>query len=214
MEKLYRYLEGPISPLIDGFEFPSAKLGYYVYDDSIINSHVRDYYLKLLGLNISIAILFCRPPRAPGPNPHIPWPKDARENQGFIHSDISWVDGHWERFYYAVNYEVSSSVSKLTWWETTDEEVYPPDPDPPTFYDKLHGIHFGQRSNLDPLHSGYKKIDSLEVGNFPVLINTIVPHSADYGGLNSLRWGLSLRFNRQVSSWEEAVELFRPIIKE
>lgn len=203
MSKLYYRLDAPGNPLAADFKFPPPKIGYYILAGSVVKPELHEYFRDTLNLSIDLAVLFCR----------TSWPSmPGRQDQGVIHSDVTWNNNQWEQLYYAVNYEVTPYVSTLSWWETTDTPVYPPVPNPVTHDDLLRGIHYGSRSNMSPLHSGYRKIDSVDISDQATLVNTNLPHSVDYAGRAEQRWGLSIRFDRKVSDWSEAVELFEKII--
>lgn len=205
--KLYYKIDAPINPLIDNFTFPTEDpppSGYWIYDSEIVRSEIKQYFSDKLGLNINLAVLFCRLPRKIF---------QLRENQGVIHSDVTFSNNKWEQMYYAVNWELFNTSSVLSWWETTDVEVYPPLPSIPTNSDLLRGIHYGKRSNLEPLNSNYRRIDSATIDSYPTLVNTACPHSVDYYGTSQKRWALSIRFDKKVLAWEEAVNLFKDIIK-
>lgn len=204
--KLFYKLNAPSNPIVEDFKFPIENpppSGYWIYGPSIVKEEVKDYFLKTTGLNVSLAVLFCRLNMPAYVN---------RNNQGVIHSDITWNNG-WEQMYYAVNWELFDTTSKLSWWETSENKIYPPDPNPVTLSDSLRGIHYGKRSNMEPLNSNYRKIDSVVIDGNPTLVNTALPHSVDYFGYNKKRWALSIRFDKKVSNWDESVLFFESIIK-
>jgi len=204
MNKLYYKISAPKNPMVEDFVIPPNKIGYYILDADVIRREVREFYSEKLGLDIAMVVLFCRPQR-------LAWP--ARNNQGVIHSDIQWNNDHWQQLYYGVNYELTSEPSKLSWWSTTDTPVYPPQPDPVTRDDMLRGIHYGQRNNFAALNDAYTNLGSVMINDEPVLVNTAQPHSVEYAGQGMDRWAVSLRFNRSVNSWEEAVDLFKSVIQ-
>jgi hypothetical protein len=204
MNKLYYKISAPKNPMVEDFVIPPNKIGYYILDADVIRDEVRSFYLDKLGLDISMVILFSRPQRQQ-------WP--LRDNQGVIHSDIQWNNDQWQQLYYGVNYELTTEPSKLSWWDVKDTPIYPPHPDPVTRDDMLKGIHYGQRNNLLALTDNYCRLDSVLINDEPVLVNTAQPHSVEYAGQGMDRWAVSLRFNRSVNSWEEAVDLFKSVIQ-
>ncbi len=205
MNKLHYKINAPKNPLVEDFVIPPNKIGYYILDADVVREEVKDFYSKQLGLDVAMVVLFSRPQRQA-------WP--LRDNQGVIHSDIQWNNNQWEQLYYGVNYELTTEPSRLSWWAVAEPAVYPPTPNPVTRDDLLKGIHYGQRNNLLALNDSYLKLDSVDITDEPVLVNTAVPHSVEYAGQGMDRWAVSLRFTRQVDSWADAVELFKDIIVE
>jgi hypothetical protein len=205
MNKLHYKINAPKNPLVEGFQLPAPKIGYYILGPEVVSGQLKDYFKDTLGLTVTLAVVFPRPHQQP-------WP--GRENQGVIHSDVTWANNQWTPIHYAVNYELTPTTSTLSWWSTTDEPVYLAPPNPVTHDDLLRGIHYGQRNNFKPLHAGYKRLDSVVIGTDPVLVNTSLPHSVDYAGQQENRYGVSIRFDRPVDNWEQAVELFKDVIVE
>jgi hypothetical protein len=205
MNKLHYKINAPKNPMAADFELPAPRIGYYILGPEVVSDEFKTYFKDRLNLTVELAVVFPRPQQQS-------WP--GRQNQGVIHSDVTWDNGRWRDLHYAVNYELTPTVSTLSWWETTDEPVYLPTPNPVTHDDLLRGIHYGQRNNFKPLHAGYKRLDSAEIGAEPVLVNTSTPHSVDYAGRAEARYGVSIRFSEQVANWAEAVELFKDIIVE
>jgi hypothetical protein len=203
---LYYRLQASPAPLRDDFALPNTippNFSYFIYDTSILSDSIMKWYKSKLNLDIDLAVLFVRIPKMEN---------IARKNQGVIHSDVTWSASGWQKVHYGVNYELTDDETILSWWSTTDQEIYPPYPEIKTNDDNLRGIHYGKRSNFDPIDDRYTLIDSINITSGPTLVNTSTPHSVNYSGKNSKRFGLSLRFSNTVNSWSEAVELFDSII--
>lgn len=201
--KLHYKLDLPQQPLVDHFTFPEPQFGYIIYQQDILSNNLIAELAKN-GFLVDFAVLFCRKPQYPNPQ---------RMNQGVIHSDVTFVDGQWQPIYYGINYELTNTVSKLSWWETTDEPVLPKTPEIITVDDSLRGIHYGKRNNMDPINENYKCLDSVTVTG-PMLVNTNIPHSVDYSGQAEIRWGLSVRLKNKFSNWENSVDAFKNLIIE
>lgn len=201
--KLHYKLDLPRQPLIDNFIFPPPQLGYRIYQQDILSDALIAALAKN-GFLVVFAVLFCRQPQ---------YTNAQRMNQGFIHSDITLVEGRWEPMYCGINYELTNSDSELSWWETTEEPIMPPIPKVATLDDRLRGVHYAKRNNMDPINANYKRLDSVVIKD-PTLVNTTVPHSVDYLGQAEIRWGLSVRLKNNFSSWENSVDVFKGLIIE
>lgn len=195
MEKLYYRLNIPFSPLVNNFIYPKETVGYTIEDSSILNPLLVNF-LKDQGLDISMAVIFCRPA--------IP-PIKKDQTQGVVHSDIGLKNNLWEEIHFGINFELSDSVSRLSWWNVDGERIFPPIPNTQTINDKLRGIHYDKAKN-------YNLIDFVDIGKQATLVNTNVPHSVNYFGEIKTRWGLSIRFEKNYT-WDEAVSFFRPLIE-
>jgi hypothetical protein len=203
--KLHYKLNLKLSPLKDNFQFPQPRLDYYIMEPDILSEEILIYF-KSLGLDVSMCILFSRMPFNSNPN---------QKNQGIIHSDVTWNGTSWESLYYAINYELTDSASTLSWWDVPDTPIYPETPVKVQHSDRLRGIHYGKRNNLNPVISNYKLLDSVRIPkDQPVLVNTQIPHSVDYFGQATQRWGLSIRFEQKVQNWQQGIEYFKKDISE
>lgn len=143
-----------------------------------------------------------------------------------IHSDITYNHESkcWENIIFAIHYELENSTNKFYWWDMgSDEKIYPPDKllypmDSKILYPykqssliKLNGIHYGHRLKIG--HSENNKIinEHLVCPYFPTLIRTDVPHSTAVQSTDSVRLGISIRFDEsKFKSWNEVLTFFDP----
>lgn len=201
--KLHYKLNLPKNPMAENFEFPPVQYGYYIEKSSVLSSELIEALAKK-DFIVDFAVLFCRMSFSANP---------LRQNQGIIHSDVGLSDGKWKSIYFGINYEITDTVSELTWWETSEIPIMPVSPEVVTIDDNLRGVHYGKRNNLDPINSNYKRLDTALILG-PTLVNTNLPHSVDYFGNPKQRWGLSIRLKNEYGNWEKSVDAFRDLILE
>lgn len=183
-------------PLIDTFSFPEniGEKGHPSYiniEIGNIKKQVIDIFREI-GIELNNAVLFCKKPGAISP----------------LHTDIILTPTGWKKWSCAINWNLTSATSVMSWYKTTEKELYPQ----PAVYTGnyyLSGIHYGEYWN--------RKIDSekttlLDEYDFidPCLFRTDISHQVKNTD-NKDRWCLSVR-PKQNYSWEHAVELFKPFL--
>ena len=140
------------------------------------------------------------------------------QDRGFLHSDIFYDSGKWVDIPCAINWEISPTKSKLTWYETNvDTPIFWPDTAP--FEARTNqpgsvpqaGKHYGKRQNKDS--SDFTPIDSLDFEtSVPYLLRTDLPHDVKVQSRNIDRLSISVRFAYQdITTWEQAMEIFKPL---
>jgi len=132
-----------------------------------------------------------------------------------IHSDVKWdrEDNSWKSIHCGINWELEGT-NLWKWWDMTAyPAVYPTGPMTPENH-ILHGIHY-ERRGRSGVHPNARLIEQAYIPG-PSLVRTDVPHSTIFGKEGyTPRAGISLRIDEtNISSWEDAVELFKPLIKE
>ena len=130
-----------------------------------------------------------------------------------VHSDVFYDGKDWQHYNCGINWEVNNTKNKMMWWDTKDAEICMPDvmeryhP----IFKNLGGVHYVKRNHFghDPL---FDCIDETMIENQPVLIRTDIPHSTLYHSDTDYRVSISIRFHETWKTWDEAVEIFKPLI--
>lgn len=182
------------NPLVENFKFPEkiGEKGHPSYINISI-SNIKPELLELFkqyNIEMSYAVLFCKKSQAINP----------------IHSDIISTKAGWEKWCCAVNWNLTLADSIMTWFETTEKEIYPY-----YFYNNsyyLSGIHYKFRDNKEVNSDKTKIIETQKISN-PCLVRTDIPHQVKNLDTKD-RWALSLRPKINYS-WDKAVEIFSPL---
>jgi hypothetical protein len=200
MKKLYYKLNISLNPLKENFTYSDISgMNYTIRDPDILNPALVDL-LQSNGFDASMAVIFYRPGIKP---------IRGQQTQGVVHSDITFDHNTWKEIHYGINFELSESVSRLSWWNIEGAKVFPPIPINESVNDKLRGIHYVKNEGTDKIN--YSLIDFVDISNQATLVNTNIPHSVNYFGQDKTRWGLSIRF-KQDYTWDEAVAHFENLI--
>lgn len=139
----------------------------------------------------------------------------------YVHTDLSRTKDGWVKLPLSINWEVYDTAVEFNWYDTlVTKECYPPDintEDPVYLYG--NGINYGERyvsGKPTPTWNpswDFKPVQThIFKHNHATLINTSIPHSAIYSGLEN-RLNISLRFDINViPTWESALERFKSCI--
>lgn len=138
--------------------------------------------------------------------------KIPNQRRSFIHYDVGFVNDAWKKNIAAANWNLTSSKSTMCWYEVDEFEVPPdqnPTDEPPPWYFCLNGVHYGFRRDMDIPEDKVKCLECAEIyGATPV--RTDIAHAiinADTSG----RWALSVRFEPNFETWDDAVKAFAPL---
>jgi hypothetical protein len=200
----YYRLDLPNNPLKASPQYdPARSMANVIFPQSrdIISDETISIF-ESIGLDVKCGICFMRRPSSLNP---------VRKNQSIIHTDWRYEGEQMVPWYFGVNYEiVPQTRTTMSWWESTAPLKYPKrDPNNINLCSLIYG------DILNPVtDKEYTKLESVEISTVPTLVNTSIPHSVNLYGSKDLRISLSIRFNNQVSSWEEGVKLFDKLIIE
>jgi hypothetical protein len=155
-----------------------------------------------------------------------------RVTSRLIHRDIQQdpVSMSWDKIHCGINWEMFNS-SQFSWWDMSQlNEVYPDDNDPQGSGGyrnyvvngqviKFNGVHYSNsniRGQVIGTHAGEVKLcETYHEPLTPYLVRTDVPHMVLYNATSRLRYSISIRVDEtDVNSWEDALELFRPLYNE
>jgi hypothetical protein len=141
-----------------------------------------------------------------------------------VHTDITLVDNKWVKIPCGINWEITDSKASWRWLDVKNSQEFYPEQDS-GYYEYPRGlngsIHYNQRYKSysrdlypDPYFDTYDVLETLTVNPTQCyLVRTEVPHSIEFESQKSNRIGISVRFDTsQISSWDQAVEIFKPII--
>jgi len=128
-----------------------------------------------------------------------------------LHIDLVNKNYTWVTVPFAINWDLTPGTLDLSWYDTTGLTVFPPTDEHLRTCD-TGGIRFGYTS-WDDKHD-LVPIETLSFErNTPYLVRTDVPHQTRYMSLDPVRVSVSLRFPPHIiSSWQQALEIFKPII--
>ena len=137
----------------------------------------------------------------------------------FVHLDLQRIENTWVKVPFAINWEVYDTALELKWYDTTNmKECYPPNyntDDPRYVYG--NGINYVERYDFSRPNVPNPSWDFVPAYSHKfkhqcaTMINTSIPHSVDYSGLES-RLNISLRFNpNAIPTWESAIERFKSV---
>lgn len=134
------------------------------------------------------------------------------QEQSKIHSDLIGVDDHYVQLPCAINWEITPGDTYFKWWDTKNvPEIWPetaPVKGKRVYY--LKSIFYKDVNNFD--YSQYECIESIKFDK-PMLVRTDVPHCVTYDSGDQIRLSISIRFSyNSISSWEQALALFNPIM--
>jgi hypothetical protein len=135
-------------------------------------------------------------------------------SNALMHTDVEPIpDLQWRKVIYGVNWELNDIPSYLSWYTTTRTPAYPPDDKHPLTSFYPYGIHYGHRFKLGYFPEQDNVIERVNTNIGPLLIRTDIPHTAEVEESQSkFRVAISVRFENIVHSWDEAVQLFSPLI--
>lgn len=145
--------------------------------------------------------------------------KDIDSNVSYIHKDLCLMDNIWKTVPFSINFEMNSTtVNTTTWWDTTGAEEFFDDTEKNRTQSKnLIAIRYHQnrlRSNIRFLN--FKPFESITYSSIdnPILFRTDVAHSVITRNSQGTRFAVSLRFDlNQISTYEDAVKILQPLIK-
>jgi hypothetical protein len=213
----YKHLNLPINPIKSTYSIPSERFDdpdkkhmvfkhhqafIEVDPEEILKEEIIDTF-KSKNLNPSTAVLF----RAVLPR---------LRQDALLHSDVEIVHATaWKKVICSVNWELTPNVSpKFYWFKTTKEPVMPPKDFLSVTDIKLFGVHYGNRYQLGINTDEDTPIESVSTNIGPLLVRTDIPHLVEIDDAQpKVRYALSIRFKNRFKSWEEAVELFQPLVK-
>jgi len=138
-------------------------------------------------------------------------PSPRKLSNALLHADLEPIDNlQWKKVIYGVNWELNNIQSHFSWYETTREPTYPPS-HPGNVYP--NGIHYGSRFKFGIYTEQDKLVEKVNTNIGPLLVRTDIPHAVEVEESTSkIRVALSIRFENTVDSWDEALQLFSPLI--
>jgi hypothetical protein len=132
-----------------------------------------------------------------------------------MHTDIIRDNNDWKIINCGINWEITDIDAELTWWTTSKQALYPTDPN--YFNLNPHGIHYQGRLKFGVDLSTDIRLDSVNTLSTPLLVRTNIPHTVTIPKKESYpsqtRCSISVRFDPDFSTWEEAVDFFKPLIR-
>jgi hypothetical protein len=162
---MFQELDLPINPLVEDVQFPEflfrdRRNRYYPIDKKNINEQTKKIFDDL-DLTIGGVIIF----------------KKCQNGISPIHSDILLVNDRWIKWHAAINYNLTSADSNMTWFETKLQEIYPTrrNLSQPLEYN-LSGIHYGYQGNKYVSNTDFSLIGNCKL-TAPTLIRTDIPHT-------------------------------------
>lgn len=197
---MFQELNLPCNPLIKDFKVPEVLYTdrinkYYPIDKKNISNEIKNIFNEL-GLVIGGVIIF----------------KKHQNGISPIHTDVLLVDSRWVRWHAAINFNLTSAQSKMMWFETKLQELYPETANlsQPLEYN-LSGIHYGKRGNSNVNSVDFSLIGSCSITS-PTLVRTDIPHTTI--NLDSKdRLCASIRFSNNYT-YQELLEKFQGFIYE
>ena len=209
----YKHLNLPPNPIKTTFDMNSIlpelikrsgeKAGYVEYNpNEVLTAEVLQIF-ESVDLLPSIAIMFCVP---------LPRSKDL----ALIHSDVESIrHTAWKKVVCSVNWELTPNVSpKFSWYETTRKPVMPEKRCLSREDIKLFGIHYENRRQFGFYPNHDTLIESVNTNTGALLVRTDIPHSIEIDDTSpEFRFAISVRFKNKMQSWDDAVELFKPLIQ-
>lgn len=207
MSNYYRRLRLSNNPIADFFDIDQyaytkrlLRYSQVMFPKDILKNEILND-LHSIGLDVSHTVLFSKP-------------TGRREDVSMMHTDINWDynEKKWVKELFSVNWELTNTQTRLSWWKTSRQEVFP------EFIDSAispEGIHYGDRFLLGIFPDTDIRLDSLLMTNSPVLLKTNEPHTVDVlpNDLINTRLSLSVRFKNKFKDWDSVLEKFNSIIK-
>lgn len=192
----YCELNLPENPLKSDFVLPEFltfddKNRYIPIDVSWIEANTKQMF-EDCGLQIGGIIIFKKPHGGISP----------------IHTDILKVDNNWIVWNCAINYNISSSNSKMLWFKSSAKQLISNISDQPDHY-VLSGIHYGTFGNKDIYSKEFEIIEKHQITK-PSLVRTHIPHTV-INNDNHDRICLSIRFSENPS-YEQVYKLMSKYI--
>jgi hypothetical protein len=164
--------------------YASDPLGvFFIEDFQTILNKDWTQHLESLGLFVSSCVLFYRDPEYQRLDAHV-----DLQHKGSI-------------CYYGCNFVLDpNDDAYMVWYDATPDT----------------GIFTTEPNNEPHLYWPIEKVIHKEIfrkciGRQLTIVNTSIPHNIVMGKLP--RWCISIRFSNPVSSWEQAVDLFKNHIK-
>ena len=194
---MFQELDLPANPLVEGFQppvglFKDRKNRYYPVDKKNINEQTKKIFDEL-GLTVGGIIIF----------------KKCQNGMSPVHSDLLLMNDRWIKWHAAINYNLTTADSNMTWYETKLKEIYPSDinSNQPLEYN-LSGIHYGYLGNRNINCPDFSLIGSCRLTK-PTLLRTDIPHTTV--NLDSRdRVCASIRFANNYT-YQELLEKFSKI---
>lgn len=207
--QFFRYLNLPNNPLKDVqsvIERNTNKeyiaIDPYGFEDKDVLTEEIINAISSLGLDISYVVVFKTYNRPFG-----------NIEKRVIHTDLVWKENKWIKMPFGINWEIGddSNDSIFQWWDMSAHSEHYPSSGHENLnnFSKLSGLHYSQRFNLGA-PEGSILLEETKLDR-ATLVRTDVPHSVIYTG--SKRMSVSIRFKQNIS-WNEAVEIFKPLILE
>lgn len=135
------------------------------------------------------------------------------QRYALLHSDIVLNENNWTPVTCSINWELTEDNAKFCWYNTTRGPCYPDNPR--DFNLTPQGIHFTRRDQLGIFPETDTLIESVDTLENPLLLRTNVPHQVySEDKSDKSRFAVSLRFDPDFDTWDNAVEFFKPITKE
>jgi hypothetical protein len=132
-----------------------------------------------------------------------------------IHTDVMNKTGtEWNKIVCGINWELyEHTITDFHWWDMSAlPEVWPTPLTTPQAYHGLNSIHYGHRLKFGMDPSGILLDTTVITHNTPTLVRTNVPHQTAFNTRGEPRLSLSVRFHETWDTWEEALEIFKPLI--
>jgi hypothetical protein len=129
--------------------------------------------------------------------------------QTTVHRDLVRIENKWRSIPAAINWELTPGTTEFSWYNTDSLQELMPDLN--KGYD-FTGTNYG--------HIGNRSIENCQLlertnlqQNTAYLVRTDVPHQVQFTCNVQMRIAISLRWHPlRVSSWDSALEIFKPFI--
>jgi hypothetical protein len=175
---------------------------YKVFNSDVLSDSAIKFF-KSINVSPAFVVMF--------DNPNLR--TKISDNERCVHSDIALdKNNKWKYIYCGINWEIYPDTEVIfNWWDMTGAiPVWPLDIPTEDQYKVINGVHYNKRKVTGvPLSA--KHLESIHITE-PTLIRTDIPHTVSYNSTNSPRIGVTLRFEETWTSWEECLEIFKPII--
>ena len=207
----YKSLNLPLDPIKNTFNIDSiqpdlivrCKVGYIQFDPKVILKEEIIDTFESNNLKLSSVVIF-----------RVLLPRLL--NNSLMHSDIESIRHNaWKKVICSVNWELTSNVQpKFSWYQTTKEAIMPSKESLLRTDITLFGVHYGGRQQLGVNPDKDTLIDTVSTSTGVFLVRTDIPHIVEIDDEQpKFRYALSARFENRFKSWDEAVEIFQPLIK-
>lgn len=213
MSNFYKKLNLPLNPFVSGFDYstltvnkPGAGQLQPTADIALLNQETLDAYCSV-GLKPQRIFVLG--------NKSFPDDDPLFDVRCAAHKDMYWVEDHWEYQLFSINYELTRHLHTVAWkfWEITAKEIFPGEPqtEEATW---LAGQHYNARQTGSVPNYGdpndYRVIEQFILDR-PTLCKVDVAHSIHHTNSQDQRYGISIRFDHNYTSWNEVLERLKPL---